>query len=80
MSAGLEIIFGTASFGMNPVEKNEDFLDQLENAKIKHLDTARLYSGSEAMLSMLGAPSRFIIDTKVLGFAPKTLTRYVCCS
>ena len=77
MSQGIEIIFGAASFGLNPVEKNEDFLDQLENAKINHLDTARQYNGSEGMLSMLGAPSRFIIDTKVRGFAPNTLTRYV---
>ena len=77
MSEGLEVIFGTASFGANPVEKNGDFLDQLENAKVNHLDTARQYEGSEAMLSMLGAPSRFIIDTKVRGFAPNTLTRFV---
>jgi len=77
MSGGLEVIFGTAGFGLNPVEKNGDFLDQLEKAKIKHLDTARQYDGSEAMLSMLGAPSRFIIDSKVRGFAPNTLTRFV---
>ena len=75
MSQGIKVIFGTASFGSYPVEKNEDFLDQLEKAKVNHLDTARGYVGSEKMLNILGAPSRFVIDTKVKGFAPKTLTR-----
>ena len=75
MSQGIKIIFGTASFGSYPVEKNEDFLDQLERAKVNHLDTARQYIGSEKMLNILGAPSRFVIDTKIKGFAPKTLTR-----
>lgn len=75
MSEGIKIIFGAANFGNNPVEKNEDFLDQLQNAHVTHLDTARLYAGSEKMLSILGAPSRFVIDSKVNGFAPNTLKR-----
>lgn len=76
MSGALEVIFDTTGFGLNPVEKNEDFLNQLEHAKINHLDTARQCDGSEAMLRMLGAPSRFLIDSKIQGLAPHTLTRF----
>ncbi|KAJ3037658.1 hypothetical protein HK097_003456 [Rhizophlyctis rosea] len=70
------IVYGAASF-WNPsdIEYAKVVLPALERLGIKHIDTARGYGESEAILGQLGAPEKFIIDTKVPGFAPKTQTK-----
>lgn len=44
-----------------------ELLDILEKEGVKKIDTARMYGKSEEILGDLGAPSRFVIDTKSPG-------------
>lgn len=50
MSQGIKVLFGTASFGANPIEKNEEYLGLLDKYQVKHLDTAAIYVGILAYL------------------------------
>ena len=39
----VKVLFGTASFGSQPTETSQDFLDVLKKHKVKDLGTARIY-------------------------------------
>lgn len=41
----IKIIFGTAMFGRNSVDTNQDYLNLLARYKVVDLDTASLYVG-----------------------------------
>lgn len=45
----IKIIFGGASFGSNPVDVNQEFLNLLARYKVVDLDTAALYVSSSHM-------------------------------
>ena len=47
----VKVLFGTASFGSQPTETSQDFLDVLKKHKVKDLDTARTYVS-------MGGPSK----------------------
>jgi aflatoxin B1 aldehyde reductase len=47
-------------------------LEAFHGRGYSHLDTAANYPGSEARLGDVGAPSRFVIDTKIKGMGPGT--------
>lgn len=64
---GISIIFGGACFVESTVEEVALWLNVLERASIKNIDTAELYGHSHFLLGKTGAPSRFTIDTKVPG-------------
>lgn len=64
---GISIIFGGACFVESTVEEVDSWLNVLERASIKNIDTAELYGQSQFLLGKTGAPSRFTIDTKVPG-------------
>ncbi|TLD33448.1 hypothetical protein PspLS_01552 [Pyricularia sp. CBS 133598] len=64
---GIQIAFGGAAFVQGTVEETKSWLDTIEKTGIKIIDTAEAYGQSEALLGAAGAPSRFTIDTKVLG-------------
>ncbi|KAM0793921.1 NADP-dependent oxidoreductase domain-containing protein [Usnea florida] len=71
----VKVLFGTASFGSQPTETSQDFLDVLKKHKVKDLDTARTYEGSERALKELGATSSFNIHTKATGFVKNSGTK-----
>lgn len=71
----VKVLFGTASFGSQPTEMSQDFLDVLKKHKVKDLDTARTYEGSERALKELGATSSFTIHTKAPGFVKNSGTK-----
>ncbi|KAJ3032318.1 hypothetical protein HDV00_007693 [Rhizophlyctis rosea] len=76
MTQNLEIVFGAAAFWeANQIDYAKEILPVLERLNIKRLDTARIYNESENILGQLKASEKFIIDTKVPGFAPKTQTK-----
>lgn len=67
----IKVIFGGAGVnsdrGFTTVDSVKELLDVLESQGIDTIDTARLYGASEGLLGQAGAPSRFIIDTKIPG-------------
>ena len=70
------IVYGAASFwNASDIDYAKQVLPALERLGIKHIDTARGYGESEAILGQLNAPEKFVIDTKIPGFGPKTQTR-----
>ncbi|OQO06196.1 hypothetical protein B0A48_08784 [Cryoendolithus antarcticus] len=64
--SGIKIAFGTGGFGrgFDTVEAVEEIYTILESHKVKILDTATLYAGSEELIGKTKGGSRFIIDTK----------------
>ena len=66
----IQIIYGGYVDGFDGVPA---LLDVLQDAGVKHIDTAQLYGKSEEILGQQHVASRFIIDTKdVAGFSPGT--------
>lgn len=61
----VKIVFGGAAFVEGPVEDVTSWLNTLESAGIKDIDTAQVYGQSETLLGKAGAASRFNLDTKV---------------
>ncbi|TLS20903.1 uncharacterized protein PpBr36_10770 [Pyricularia pennisetigena] len=75
---GINIVFGGGSFFQGTVEDIASWLDVVEKAGVKTIDTAELYGQSEYLLGKAGAPSRFIIDSKaVSGMGPNPSTAEV---
>jgi len=74
--ASLPILqFGAAGWTVDNLDPAKEFLEILERYGVKHIDTARMYTGSEETLGKLGAPKKFTIHTKAMGFFPKSLSR-----
>ncbi|KAF1830794.1 Aldo/keto reductase [Decorospora gaudefroyi] len=63
----VKIIYGCASIAYQPEEQREKIISILLSHNITHLDTARLYQGSEAALGALTQRPKFTIDTKLVG-------------
>ncbi|MCJ1429377.1 hypothetical protein MMC29_007291 [Sticta canariensis] len=74
-SKSVKIIFGAFVFGRYSSETDQEFLHVLTQHNVVDLDTARIYPGSEKALGDIGAPSKFIIQTKARGFQPGVLSR-----
>ncbi|EHA49702.1 aflatoxin B1 aldehyde reductase member 3 [Pyricularia oryzae 70-15] len=75
---GISIVFGGGSFWRGTVDEISSWLDVLEKAGIKKIDTAEVYGQSQYLLGKAGAPSRFIIDSKaVSGMGPNPSTAEV---
>ncbi|KAJ1323877.1 aflatoxin B1 aldehyde reductase [Microdochium nivale] len=75
----VKIVFGGAAFVEGPVEDVTSWLNTLESAGIKDIDTAQVYGQSETLLGKAGAASRkFNLDTKAAsGFGPDPTTAEV---
>ncbi|KAK9321364.1 NADP-dependent oxidoreductase domain-containing protein [Lipomyces orientalis] len=71
----VKIIFGAFGFEKFSLETRHAILAILEQNKVKEIDTAWLYGGSEQALSEAGAPARFTIDTKAPGFHSGALSK-----
>ncbi|KAE9375814.1 Aldo/keto reductase [Stipitochalara longipes BDJ] len=67
------IVFGSAPIARFSTETAKEFLNILEKRNVKQIDTASIYTGSEVTLGKLGAPKKFIIQTKAPGFSPGSL-------
>ncbi|KAL2870713.1 aldo/keto reductase family protein [Aspergillus lucknowensis] len=68
----VQLIFGGASFGGMEADfvslaDTQDALKLLQDGGIKVIDTARTYTNSEKWLGQVGAPTRFVVDTKYPG-------------
>lgn len=75
---GISVVFGGGSFWRGTVDEISSWLDVLEKAGIKKIDTAEVYGQSQYLLGKAGAPSRFIIDSKaVSGMGPNPSTAEV---
>ncbi|KAJ5385022.1 Aldo/keto reductase subgroup [Penicillium concentricum] len=77
--SGIEIIWGGASImdevAYPTLESINEVLDILQANGINHIDTAKFYNNSEALLGKIHAESRFTIDSKYPGgFAPEPST------
>lgn len=70
---GVPHIYGAAAFSperkFKTIEDARQVLITLEQAGLKHLNTAQLYGDSEKTLGQLRAGERFFIDTKAAGGA-----------
>ncbi|KAH6721906.1 NADP-dependent oxidoreductase domain-containing protein [Leptodontidium sp. MPI-SDFR-AT-0119] len=75
MAQAPAIVFGTAGVGAFSTEQLSEVFDILDKHNVKQLDTARLYGPSEGVLGKAGAPKRFIISTKALGFSPGSMSK-----
>lgn len=67
--SGPKIIFGTAGAVAWSDETRTELFEILEKHNVNTLDTAIVYPKSEEILGSVGAPKRFIIDTKAPGFS-----------
>ncbi|KAJ3028563.1 hypothetical protein HDV00_010178 [Rhizophlyctis rosea] len=65
MSTPVTVVFGAAGLRLANLDVGTQYLSIAEKHGVKHLDTARAYGESEEVLAKLGAPKKFIIDTKV---------------
>lgn len=79
--SGLTIVFGAGGLGdrefcfVKSAADGQAWLDVCRKHKVKHIDTAISYTGSERMLGELGVGADFVIDTKYPGgFVPGNLT------
>ncbi|KAI9740505.1 MAG: hypothetical protein M1834_005085 [Cirrosporium novae-zelandiae] len=81
---GINILLGTSAFGpasnsvamFNTPKQVQEVLNIFGNRGYTGLDTTRGYpGGSEALLGEVDASKTFVIDTKVVSFAPKTHTK-----
>ncbi|KAL9117225.1 MAG: hypothetical protein Q9187_006242 [Circinaria calcarea] len=75
MSERIKVIYGAAFLGRFSDEEKKATLDVLEQYRVKDLDTAASYPGSEKVLGELGAPAKFVIHTKAPGRAPGSLKK-----
>lgn len=68
---GIKLSYGTCQgpFLFAAEEEVKTWLDVIDEVGIKLIDAARVYGEAEVILAKTGAPSRFIIDTKVPGGA-----------
>jgi aflatoxin B1 aldehyde reductase len=76
----VKIIMGGAGFNgqgrFNTKESRNQVLDILLAHGVKNIDTARLYTGSEAAIGELEKRTQFVIDTKLVGgFSPGNVSR-----
>jgi aryl-alcohol dehydrogenase-like predicted oxidoreductase len=67
------IVYGSAPIASFSTEVAKEMLDILEKHNVKQIDTASVYPGSELVLGKLGAPKKFIIQTKAPGWSPGAL-------
>ncbi|RDW75637.1 hypothetical protein BP5796_06458 [Coleophoma crateriformis] len=75
MSSTPIIIFGAAGFAALDAASQAGFSKILQANSVKDIDTANLYSGSEAALGKQGWPKDFTIHTKAPGFQPGCLKK-----
>ncbi|KAK0100780.1 hypothetical protein ONS95_007229 [Cadophora gregata] len=75
MAQAPKIVFGAAGVAAFSTEQLNEIFDILEKHNAKEIDTARLYGPSEGILGKAGAPKRFTISTKALGFTPGAMDK-----
>ncbi|KAH7407320.1 NADP-dependent oxidoreductase domain-containing protein [Cadophora sp. MPI-SDFR-AT-0126] len=75
MAQAPKIVFGAAGVAAFSSEQLSEIFDILDKHNVKEIDTARIYGPSEGVLANAGAPKRFTIDTKAVGFAPGSMTK-----
>ncbi|KAI6715646.1 aldehyde reductase [Diplocarpon mali] len=64
------VVFGSAGVAAFSDEQLVEIFGILDKHHVKEIDTARLYGPSESILGKHGAPKRYAIHTKALGFQP----------
>jgi len=75
MAQAPKIVFGAAGVSAFSTEQLDEIYNILDKHNVKELDTARLYGPSEGILQKSGAPKRFTISTKALGFTPGAMDK-----
>jgi len=76
MSGGIKVVYGTSALSLAPMTDARKYLEICERHGVRELDTARRYGESEVKLAQLGAPKKFIIQTKAPG-GPGMQTREI---
>lgn len=75
MATSPRIIFGTAGIARLSQDDCHEVLRILEQHGVKELDTAKIYTESEATIGKLEEAKKFTIHTKAVGFREGALSR-----
>ena len=73
-SVDVKLVWGATGLWAATPELTETWIQLMQDLKITDIDTAQNYGKSEQLLGQVGAPSRFLVDTKVSESMGPTVT------